>query len=381
MDTINNNKLSGLFYKLMACTFLLFNLSFYIPVEPKTVFYIGLMLPGLVWLLWRPYALPAYFKAFGALLLPLAVIQLLNIRDVAEIKLWLFMAVFLACCIMVERSEWGAERVYRVFAWFGIFALCYATAEWLWLWHQSGQWIRYEHLFGRRMDPNNTSIFIVSGLVFLWLTAVEPRLRERPVPLRLAGLVVLSTLVLLSASVFQSRSTLVGFGFFMATYIVMRRMWGLGLLALISVVCVGYFAGAGQMLSQRGVSYRPQIWADAWHRVTDTCGVWLGCGDDGYRFLGQFTHTHNLPLGIFYSDGLIGLVLVGVFAYVYVRDGIRLRTPWFLLSMIGIGALLTNTGWLIGPPKAFWAYFWVPILLAFIQMRREQVDRFLEARR
>jgi hypothetical protein len=380
INSTKNNALTGIQYRVMAGLFLLFNLSFYLPISPKSVFYIGLMLPGIAWLMLRPAALPAFFKAFGLLLLPLAVIQFLNIREAAEIKLWIYMTVFLACCVMVERSEWGAERVYRIFAWFGIFALLYASTEWLWTWHQTGQWIRYDHLFGRRMDPNNTSIFIASSLVFLWLTNVEPRLKQRSAWVLLAGMIVLSSLVLLSATVFQSRSTLVGFGLFMAVYIVMRRMWWLGLLALAGVVMIGYLAGADQMLSQRGVSYRPQIWADAWHRVVDTCGIWLGCGEDGYLFIGEFKHTHNLPLGILYGDGLVGLAMMGVFAFVYVRDGIKLKSLWFLLSMIGIGALMTNTGWLLAPPKAFWAYFWIPILLAFIQMRREQVDAYLAAR-
>lgn len=364
----------------MAGVFLLLLSSFYVPVSPKAVFYLGMMLPGILWLLWRPAALLAYFKAFGLLLLPLAVIQLLNMHDADEIKLWLYMVVFLACCLMVERSDWGSERVYRLFAWFGLFALGYATAEWLWVWQQTGNWIRFDHLFGRRMDPNNTSIFITSGLVFLWLTLAEPRLQTRSRLGLLSGLMLLSCAVLLSAAVFQSRSTLVGFGLFMMVYIFIRRWWGLGLLVLVSVASMAYLTGADQMLGQRGVSYRPQIWADAWHRITDTCGVVLGCGDDGYRFIGQFTHTHNLPLGILYNDGVVGLALITIFAFVYIRDGIQLKTPWFLLSMIGIGALMTNTGWLLAPPKAFWAYFWVPILITFIQIRREQVDLYLAAR-
>lgn len=383
MLTLNDNKnllLTHPFYRLMAGLFLLFHLSFYLPVEPKSVFYIGLVLPGMAWLLWRPFALPDFFKAFGLLLVPLAVIQLLNIRDVVEIKLWLFMVALLACCVMVERSAWGVERVYKLFAWFGVLALLYATAEWFWTWQQTGNWIRYDHLFGRRMDPNNTSIFIVSGLVFLWLTVVEQRLQQRPKAYLLAGLMVLVGGVLLSASVFQSRSTLVGFCLFMVTYILMRRMWGLGLLALMAAVLIGYLAGADQMLAQRGLSLRPQIWMDAWLRVSDTCGLLLGCGNDGYRFIGEYTHTHNLPLGILYEDGLAGLALIGIFAFFYARDGIRLKTPWFLLSMIGIGSLMTNTGWLLGPPKAFWAYFWIPILLAFIQSRQEQTNRYLAAR-
>ncbi|HSI96221.1 MAG TPA: hypothetical protein VK938_09070 [Methylophilaceae bacterium] len=380
MNSSNNNNLVGLPYRLMAGLFLLFNLSFFVPVSPKSVFYIGLMLPGLAWLLWRPAALPAFFKAFGLLLLPLAAIQLLNIREVAEIRLWVFMVAFLACCVMVERSEWGAERVYKVFAWFGVFALLYATSEWLWIWQQTGNWIRYDHLFGRRMDPNNTALFITCGMVFIWLTVMEPRLIALAKPYLLIGLLVLSIAVLLSASVFQSRSALMGFGMFMAVYVLMRRLWAVGFLALLGVLLIGYLAGADQMLSQRGMSYRPEIWADAWYRLVDTCGIVLGCGQDGYRFIGQFTHTHNLPLGILYNDGLVGLTLIGIFVFFYVRDGVKLKSPWFLLSMIGIGGLMTNTGWLLGPPKAFWAYFWIPILLTVIQIRREQVDRYLIAR-
>jgi O-antigen ligase len=377
---MNNNYLTGFPYRLVAGAFLLFLMSFYVPISPKPVFYAGLMLPGVCWLLWRPAALPAYFKAFGLLLLPLAMIQLLNIQDASELKLWLYIAVFLACCLIVERSEWGSERIYRLFAWFSLFALGYATVEWLWIWYDTDKWIRYDHLFSRRMDPNNTSILITSGLVFIWLTVAEPRLQSRSRWSLLAGMILLSCTVLLSAAIFQSRSTLVGFGLFMGVYIFMRRWWGLGLLALAGVVLVAYLVGADQVLSQRGMSYRPQIWDDAWHRVVDTCGIVLGCGEDGYRFLGKFTHTHNLPLGILYTDGLLGMTLIGLFAFVYIRGGIQLKSPWFLLSMIGFGALMTNTGWLLAPPKAFWAYFWVPVLLAFIQMKREHVDNYLAAR-
>jgi hypothetical protein len=377
---MNDNYLSGFPCRLVSGTFLLFLLSFYVPISPKPVFYAGLMLPGLFWLLWRPAALPAYFKAFGLLLLPLAIIQLLNIQEVSELKLWLYLAVFLACCLIVERCEGGSERIYRQFAWFSLFALGYATVEWLWIWHQTDHWVRYKHLFGREMDPNNTSILITSGLVFIWLTIAEPRLQAHSRWSLLAGMILLSCAVLLSAAIFQSRSTLVGFGLFMGVYVFMRRWWGLGLLAVMVVALVAYLAGADQMLSQRGMSFRPQIWDDAWHRVVDTCGILLGCGKDGYRFLGKFTHTHNLPMGIFYNDGVIGLVLMGIFAFVYVRGGIKLKSPWFLLSMIGFGSLMTNTGWLLAPPKAFWAYFWVPVLLAFIQVRREHVNEYIVAR-
>jgi hypothetical protein len=231
------------------------------------------------------------------------------------------------------------------------------------------------------VDPNNAATFIISGLVFLWLTLVEPELRQRSAWLRLVGLIALYALVFLSVAVFQSRSALVGFGLFMAGYIIIRRTWRQEFWALIGVTCIGYFTGATQTLSQRGLSSRPQIWADAWHRVADTCGVWLGCGRDGYFFLGMYTHPHNMPLGILYNYGLVGLALISIFVYVYVRDGIRLKTPWFLISLIGTGSLLTNTGWFLYPVKAYWVFFWVPILIAFIQMRREQVDLFFEARR
>ncbi|MDR2874394.1 MAG: O-antigen ligase family protein [Methylobacillus sp.] len=381
---MNDTKLTGVFCKLMAGIFLLYLLSFYIPpIKPKTVFYLGLMPLGLLWLLWRPIALGDWLKAFGIFLLPLAAIQLLNIHGMDDIKLWLYMAVFLTCCVMVERSTWGAERVYSVFAWCGVLVLCYSTVDWLWIWHQSGQWIRYENLFGRSVDPINTSVFIASGLAFLWLTTFEPKLKQHSTLALFAGLVVLSGLVLLAALVFQSRTALLGFGLFMVAYIVMRRMWGLGLLALIAIAVIGYLAGADQILSQRGLSYRPQIWADAWHRIIDTCGIWFGCGNDGYGFRAEqyrFTHPHNLPLGILYSDGVVGLALIGIFVVAYVRGGIRLKTPWFLISLIGIGAQLTNMSWLLTSPKAYWIYFWVPILLAFIQIQREKVDRYFAAR-
>lgn len=373
-------QLKGGAYRLSACAFLLFMLTFYVPISPKPVFYLGLVLPGLAWLAWRPLALPQFFIAFGWLLLPLAGLQLLNLQAAAEIKQWFYLVALLAGCVMVERSDWNMTRVYRVFAWFSVFVLLWVAADWLWTWQQSGEWIRYMLVFGRRMDPNNTALLISGGLVFLWLTQAEPWLERRPVWYKLLGLLALSAAVLLAATMFQSRSTLMGYGLFMAVYVLQRRMWRTGLAVVLGIVVLAYLLGVEHILSQRGFSYRPEIWADAWARLYTHCGALLGCGDDHYRFLGMFTHTHNLPLQILYNDGFVGLALITVFAWVYFRDGFRSQAPWFLLSMVGLGGLMTNTGWLLGPPKAFWAYFWLPVLLALVDMRRLQLAHYLAAR-
>jgi hypothetical protein len=374
------NKIEAALGGVIGLAFLLFNLSFFLPFPSKGLYFI-IAISGLCWVLSQPSSVPDFFRAFGILLLPLLVVQVLNVRDFDEIKQWLGLTGLVAAYALMERSAWGVERLYRIFAYTGIAVLAYASIDWLLMSGHTEAWVRYDRLFGHRIDPNNVALLMACCLAFIWLVDIEPRLNGRSAVWKLLGLVGISSAMLLAASIFQSRSSLVGFGFFMAGYMLTRRWWGLSLLGLVAVLAIGSVTDAFDILATRGLSYRPQIWSDAIHRVVDQCGVILGCGQDGYRFLHEYTHTHNLPIGIFYNDGLAGVALVGIFAGYYFYRGFALKSPWFLISLIGIGGLMTNTGWLLGPPKAFWAYFWTPIILAYIRMRQEALARYFHARR
>jgi hypothetical protein len=171
---------------------------------------------------------------------------------------------------------------------------------------------------------------------------------------------------------------LLAYAFFLLAYLYSRRLWLFGLTAVLAVFFLGYWAGLDHLLLERGLSYRPQIWLDALDRVTHVCNISMGCGKDGYRFLGMYTHTHNILLQVLYEDGLLGLVVFSFFAVYLLKKGIRSNA--FLLAALGIGAQMSNTGWLLVPPKSLWIYFWLPLAMAAIEISRDKLKAYWVAR-
>ena len=366
-----------IFLWIMALGLFLFSVSSYFPLPSKALFFAGIILPGLIWLIWKPTALPKLFLAFSWMLLPIALIQLLNIHEWYEIKLWLYLLGFLSCCVFLDRQNY-LERIVTGFSWASLAVLAYCSFDWIIIHQQTGEWIRYDILFGREVDPIDTAMVIGTGLLYLWLKKAEPRLQGLSSAHLLLGIMILSGLILLASTVFQARTLLLAYALFLVVYIYCRRLWVLGLTAVLAVLFLGYLAGLDHLLLQRGLSYRPQIWADALDRVTHVCNIWIGCGKDGYRFLTMYTHAHNFLLQILYEDGLLGLGIFSLFAGYLMKKGIRSNA--FLLVVLGIGAQLSNTGWLLVSPKSLWVYFWLPITMAMIEISRGKMTAYWIAR-
>lgn len=364
---------------LLASILALFTISYYTPLAPKFLFHAGVTLPGLIWLAWCPRQLPKFIMVFGWVLFPLLALQLLNYIEIREIKVWLYLVALLASCTIVDRSRYGLKGVFIVFATASAIALIYATVTWLSIWYTTGTWVRLDNFPGRNADPIDSGLLIGSSLIFCWVFLVEPRLQRYSRAYFFIGLLGLSVLLLLASLVFQARSLLVGYGLFLLVYALRQRLWLQLSMVMVCLGLLGWLVGADQVLSQRGLSYRPEIWADALHRVSQQCGLVFGCGKDGYHFLGLYTHTHNLPLQVLYEDGLIGCLLFMIFAGYFIARG-RLSN-WFLVAVFGFGGQLTNTGWLLSNPKAYWIYFWLPAAMILIETRRDALVCYLAARK
>ena len=268
-----------------AALFGLFCLAFYLPLSSKAtnnIFYVGLALPCLGWLLLRPASLSLLIRSFGWLAVLLLALVALDAGDAAGLKKALYLLLFFSSCLLLQGRRWDVNAVYGLCAWISLGILVFVSLDWLWIWQQSGKWVRYGRFLGEPINPVHFSLLISHALIFLWLFRVADGL-ERRSPLALStGLLLLGGAVLLCATVFQSRSTLVGFALFFG-YLLYQRMVLLGLMIMLLLGLV-FAVGGDELLLRRGFSYRLDIWQDAWSRLANQCGIWFGCGVDEYRF-------------------------------------------------------------------------------------------------
>lgn len=361
----------------------LFCLAFYLPLSSKAVnniFYIGLALPMLGWLLARPRALWPGMRPFTWLFTLLALMVALDAGDWSGLKKALYLALFFVCCLYLSARYWALHAPLLLFALCSLGLLLFALTDWLWIWTQSGRWIRYGHFLGESLNPVYFSLLLGFALLYLWVFHVADRLEQRSAWLMLVGMFVLSLLLVACASIFQSRSTLLGYALFFAGYLLYKRLFWLGLVLGIGLLLLGVLVGVDDLLLQRGLSYRLDIWQAAVQRWLSECSLWLGCGNDGQLLLGSFHHPHSGYLAMLYRNGLVGAALFVVFALLYLRNSRQGGTAWLLLSLFGWGSLLTTTNGVLTSPQPLWVYFWLPTFMAIIAGQQEGLRRYLHAR-
>lgn len=363
-----------------AGLFSIFCLAFYLPLSSKAInniFYIGLALPGLIWLLCKPRALKYLGRPFGWMFVLLVLMVWVDASHAAGMKKALYLLLLFVSCLLLE----GYDRVrslVTIFALVSVGILLFVAADWWWLWTQTGGWVRYGSFLGAPINPVYFSLLITSALVFLWLFHVEVWLERRSRLALLSGLFLLTVAVLLCSSIFQARSALLGFAAFFAGYLICKRMILPGLLLVLFLGLGLFVLGGHELLLERGTSYRPLIWQDAWSRLTGVCNVWLGCGADGYLFLGQFQHPHSGYMAMLYRNGVLGAALFILFGLAFVWQGIRSR--WMLLALVGWGSLLTTTSGVLTSPQPLWIYFWLPTFMAILDGKRSALGAYYAAR-
>ena len=131
----------------------------------------------------------------------------------------------------------------------------------------------------------------------------------------------------------ERRRIITGIGSDKAPVIATGQLIGLGLLLL------AVLSGVDDLLVQRGLSYRLDIWQAALQRWLGECSLWWGCGNDGVLLLGQFHRPHSGYLAMLYRNGLLGALLFLIFALLYLRYARSPGAPWLLLSLFGWGIL------------------------------------------
>lgn len=135
-------------------------------------------------------------------------------------------------------------------------------------------------------------------------------------------------------------------------------------------------------LTNRGLSYRPEIWNQAWLQISER--LWFGHGYDHAMifwvegFKHAFADPHNMELAILFSGGVIGLCLwltlyltAILFAWRNHTDTLTAMASAALV--FGFTAGLTEGNSFMSRPKEHWFLIWIPfsLLAASWVLKRE----------
>lgn len=139
-----------------------------------------------------------------------------------------------------------------------------------------------------------------------------------------------------------------------------------------------------EVLLNRGMSYRLDLWKDALEKISQQ--PWLGYGFDAPLaiyidgFSVPFSEPHSFAIGVLYYTGLVGLSLW------LTLHGLALSYCWrqrhnllFIvcgaLLVYGIGAGLAEGGGILARPKEHWFVTWIPLaLIAALSIRNRQIQ-------
>lgn len=356
-------------HRVIAVGFFLFVIAYFLPLGSKVqnnIFYGLCALPTVCWFGLHPGELLDYLKRFVWFWSCLAVLVLgaLLHQDLAALKDVFYIAVLFLSLALLWRSGLHV-RLFDSLAVVSIIALLAASVLWLQHWAANEPAARI-FLWGE-LHPIRTALLVGCGLVSLWMFRVAPWIQAKSKAARFCALFVMLLLLIWCSVVFQSRSLLLGiFAFLVYELILARRAWpGLALLALISLAV--WLLGWHEMLLQRGLSYRLDIWLDGWNRLQNLCGLLQGCGDDGFRFIGTYAHPHSAYWSILYANGLpIFLFVMGCLLALLVK-GMRCHSRWLQVALIGWGGVFTTTGGVVHSPAEYWIYFWFPTFFAMFE--------------
>jgi O-antigen ligase len=143
----------------------------------------------------------------------------------------------------------------------------------------------------------------------------------------------------------------------------------LGALAILGGAIFCFFP---EVILQRGLSYRPEIWADVAYKIS--ANPWFGHGfgtslQVWVEDLNQtFSESHNIMLSVLYSGGMVGSALWAAIYLVALGEAWRWRRDrWVLMFsatvVYGFVAGLTGEGAFFSRPKEVWFLVWIPITL------------------
>lgn len=127
-----------------------------------------------------------------------------------------------------------------------------------------------------------------------------------------------------------------------------------------------------QLLLQRGVSFRPQLWGEALSQALDA--LWLGHGYDS-RFVfvipghhGPLSDPHNVALAVLLELGVLGLLAwIALHGLALLRCLQLRQLPGFQIAsallVYGIAAGMSEGSSFLARPNESWFIIWIPLSL------------------
>jgi len=148
-----------------------------------------------------------------------------------------------------------------------------------------------------------------------------------------------------------------------------RGAYACGILILTGAVIVMLWP---EIVTQRGLSYRPQIWAEGARQALES--PMLGHGFDHPLSIiikgldTSFREPHNITLSVFYHGGALGLIFwTALFLSALAVSWMKRKEPLvFALSatiVYGLAASMTEGGSFLPRPKEHWYLLWIPFAL------------------
>jgi len=374
LKLVDGKKLAPAGHVLFGAVFVVFLIAFYLPLTTKSVnniFYAGLALPSALLAAYDFSYFKDILKRFYWFFLIVLLISLLDFNEPNDLKEGIYLVLFFLVCVYLDRDREVVKKCLLVFAAFSVLVLALATVEWVLVWAETSEWERRFHFLGEPIHPGFFAILICFGILSAWVFGISDWLENRSSKvLYAAGFLLVAFLVLLTATVFQSRTALLGFAVFFLGFLWYQRQFVLGFLVIGFLVVMVFALGFDQLLLNRGLSYRGEIWQEVIRQLTTECDIWTGCVP-GEKILGQFYHPHNAYLAMLYRNGILGASVFLLFIAIFFTKTVRVRSRWMLLSLFGWGCLLTEIDSILTSPEPFWIYFWLPVLMAIIETGTE----------
>jgi O-antigen ligase len=348
-----------------------------------TKFYYALMAtPALIALLIRPrYWLIVLREPIVLAFLALAAWLLFSLSwtrseddpsGLAKRPLYVFM-MFAACAIMAVKDQQRFLKTLRIAAMLAsLFALVGLA---IFLTEARGDRMIGTGALSNPLLSSHVFGFFCTYWVAVWLT-------DRSCPSWLPIILAVPLLVAVLAT--GSRTPLMAMA---TTSFWMVALAGRRALYLVAAVIISTALGLmliPEVLLERGLSFRPQLWADAIRQATEH--IWIGYGYNAeFSFdiagLGYtLSDPHNVELAILLELGLVGLTL---WLLMYLLAFMRCLTQRHhaslqlasALAVYGLAAGLTEGSNFLSRPNENWFLIWIPLsLIAAISISLRQKE-------
>lgn len=198
---------------------------------------------------------------------------------------------------------------------------------------------------------------------------------------RLLGLVSLALLLLLLVLT-GSRTPLVAFFSCFLWLVLLIKPRALGFALVVSALAVALIMVVMPwVITDRGVSYRPEIWASAIEQ--SKAEIWFGHGLGAVLNIKldeinyAFSDPHNMTLSVLYRGGIFGVLLWMAMYGCAALMAWRRRSDGFVLIasaavVYGFMAGMTEGGALFPRPKEHWFLLWIPLALLLAALDRAE---------